>query len=425
MKEINKKQLFDFIRKGRTEDAIKELALLEPWLSPSLRKSITLLSRRYYALVENQMKRTIAHDDAEIELNKINEDLFNIIEALPEKMDKENLQKEHNKKKKRLIWLASLAGIVLVTAVALIFFQEKNEVIIRLRTQDEQTWPKRGEVRLQYNNISVAQQVNNNGDAIFSDLAAPFFDGEVKVSYEGSEKTTFLNPDASYAFSKGDTVLVLLKKPELLSITGVIRDKKNNALIEKATLTIEENGQSVLSKENGDFTLAIPDTLTTFSLTVEKSGFETLRKEIPVTKEPLVLFLQPQKTNGGGQIVTSKTIPVAVDAEYSEVIKALEKYADIQIRGNGKEVNFSYSSYEVISMSSLNREKHYFPETKIAISIDRTPCRMTSSLAVSKSALYNTKAEAENYAKRALVRKIQENATEVAATIKNCLNQMN
>ena len=116
-KEILKKTLRNLIANNKTEEALK---LLSESQFTDLDRSIIGLNSRYSNLKEKEIMGTISDDVALLELNKINEAILDLSEALKDTKDRIiNIQKTHPLK-----IVGTLAGLVAIVALLFYFFQK-------------------------------------------------------------------------------------------------------------------------------------------------------------------------------------------------------------------------------------------------------------------------------------------------------------
>ena len=133
MLEQLRDSLFKWISQGKTNYAIKELIDHENQLDDHARSKLALLSGNYKRLLKSKKLGTISAENFEVENNRINAALLDLVNALAA----EDIVQGFGKSVKRKFFIAILLGLLIILSYLLLFNQYYPNDIETRETQFE------------------------------------------------------------------------------------------------------------------------------------------------------------------------------------------------------------------------------------------------------------------------------------------------
>lgn len=276
-----KEEIQKLVSEGNTKDAIHLLVKhLRRAKIEKLIQEAVIISSRYYRLSRERRIGTLTQEQESIAINQIHDALLSLVDQAQEKLhlSARTPGKTPGSKFKRLLsWNTVIAvgvlvgiagGIAEFTGLNILELFEhgtktSNSVTILVhgpKGKDEKVLPNRGIVKLIYGDAIVSKQINNNCEAIFTQIDEAFFrsNAYVEILFEDPEGEPYLvvNSDSLYELSQGRYLALEVKLFGLEKVRGIVKDFNTGYPIEGVRVSLQ--GESAYSNEFGEYLLKIP-----------------------------------------------------------------------------------------------------------------------------------------------------------------------
>ena len=312
-------QLQKRLAEGKTEQVIEKLLEIVPE-QHDLYQEIVLLSARFGNHSKTEMRNTSSLQEQAVSVNKINEALLSIIDKLPKNIatsqQKENRQPIVAPSTGKLWkWIVGI-GLLLVIPVAVAEFSgyslrdlfssitsriASNTVLIKIQSQNKIVLPPKGKVYLTYGNAQVGKEVNNNDEAIFTEVPQVYFEdgNQVKITFKDPQGEPYyaVFEDSIYQLRPNQNIELLVALKGLDKLFGIIKHFETGEYIEGARVNVLD--LETYSDKYGWWKLEIKQTedLRKFhTLRVSKEGYHNweMSNIPPQTQTEISILLKPK-----------------------------------------------------------------------------------------------------------------------------------
>ena len=283
-----KAQVKGLIANNKTEKAFRLLfEIIEANGLQEYKNDLILIQSKYNNLKKEDRLFLAERNDISLDYNKLNNSLLETVDVIFEFIDNGERGKEkaipdpsNGQKKNNLILriLMVLGGALLIFIVFKFVSGQSSDtpspVTIIVKSKNNIPLPEKGEVLLNYGGAQLVKNINNNNEAIFTEVPADYFqqDSKVKIRFQDPQGEPYhaVFPDSIYQLKKNSTIELLVALSGLEGIFGVVKDAETGKYLEGVRVSILD--VDTYSNENGWFELKLPEE--------KQQKFHTMRAEL-------------------------------------------------------------------------------------------------------------------------------------------------
>lgn len=322
-----KNEIKQLIAQNNTEKAISKLLFLAKGQNSN---DLLLLQSKYNKLKRENRLYLVSRNELSIEYNQLNQSLLEItdevfketslgtIESQDSKMKEKNKPENLDNPPMGKFWKILVAlGLILAIPEATSQFtgyslrdfiscnkpQEiaSNTVSVFVKSRYGITLPLKGKVYLRYGNAQIGKEINNNNEAIFTEVPEGYFNegNKVKVTFTDPEGEPYyaIFEDSIYQLIPNQSIELVVGLKGLDKLNGIVKDFKTGDFIQGARVSVLN--LEVYTNEFGWWELSIKDSKYQkkfHTLRVSKEGYDNWEQaNIPaqIDKE-IAILLKPK-----------------------------------------------------------------------------------------------------------------------------------
>lgn len=306
-----KETLTEWLADGDLERVIDGLRVVcKKWGDKDLAGEINFQSARYKDLKNNQLKGVVSYSDHSVELAKIRQALYEIVDGLAEHWTAEGLETvsltpsptPSNRVTashpvtttpastfwKKMGYVAIVAGILGGFAEFCNFINifpnsSGDSMQLTVYVQDAEGKPvpelqNKGQIIVRFGHDLRDPVIGENGRTNLGEIPSDFRGKEVEVVLvaEGWEPAS---PGKKYKMDGGQIYLTVRRDNSLGTIQGIVQTRDGSAFIAGALVMIDHD-TTTYTDSLGRFRLVLPEKMhkESYLLTVKKSGFKDARE---------------------------------------------------------------------------------------------------------------------------------------------------
>ncbi|MEL6865736.1 MAG: hypothetical protein AAFP19_15030 [Bacteroidota bacterium] len=315
-----KQKLHTFISSGKTKEGIEALLRYTQQIKhQDLHQEVIIQSSRYEEWRKGQRLGTATSQESEAALAKINVALLGIIDQLPG----ESLGSTPFPKRKKIEqsptgrWWNWVVGLGLLIAIPagiaefsgysirdLLSFSPSiasDAITVVVKSQNNIPLPPKGKVYLNYGTARIGKELNNNREAIFTEVPAGYFEkgNHVKITFDDPQNEPYyaVYEDSIYQLAPHLTIELLVALRGLDQLYGIIKDYKTGDYVDSVRVSVLN--LETFSNKNGYWELSIKDQdkrKKFHTLRASKTGYENWEQaNIPAqTDQEISILLKPK-----------------------------------------------------------------------------------------------------------------------------------
>ena len=308
-----KEEIQKLIVQNETKKAIRQLL---PLAEHQLKKELLILEANYEKLKRENRLFLASRDRLSIDYNKLNDSILEITDKIfdtPKEPDKpvkieppqisiQNSKDDSFNLKQRLAFI--LIGLTIITIITLVIKNKSriasDTIMVKVKSQNGISLPPKGKVYLTYGNAQIGKEINNNNEAIFTEIPSGYFseDNHVKISFVDplGEPYYAIYEDSNYQLWLNKSIELVVGLQGIDRLYGIIKDFDTGDLIDGARISVLD--LETYSDKNGWWELEISgeNRIRKFhTIRASREGYQIWEREkVPVqTDEEIIIMLKP------------------------------------------------------------------------------------------------------------------------------------